>query len=65
MEEETRCPLLMAAGFADRSSCRKEKCAWWVKPENQSEGKCAIACIACNSAFVAHDVEEISLRIDK
>ena len=63
MESEKKCPLLMAARFSDCSSCRKEKCEWWVQPENWSEGRCAIACIACNGAFMANDIEAISSRI--
>ena len=43
--------------------CPGQGCAWWVMPEDRSEGKCAIACIACNSAFASNDIENIASRI--
>lgn len=38
--------------------CEKEKCAWFVTPENHTEGECAISAIANNIAFISNDIRD-------
>lgn len=50
------CPLMLIN--RSRGNCIEKKCAWFVTPENHTEGECAISAIANELSFISNDIRD-------